>query len=110
VPAEPALKALAESLGVEGHGIGDLVHDEKIQSEVLKQLQSVGKKAGLASMEIVVGCVLADEEVCNFFDRFIILFPCLARLDTLLECLGGCGPFKRSIEAREASGSLLRKQ
>ncbi|KAF4637143.1 hypothetical protein G7Y89_g951 [Cudoniella acicularis] len=61
-PAEPALKKLAESLGVEGHGIGDLAHDVRVQAEVLKQLQSLGKKAGLAGMEIVVGVVLADEE------------------------------------------------
>lgn len=62
VPAEPALIALAKSLGVEGHGIGDLVHDPKIQEEVLKSVQAIGKKAGLSSMEIVVGIVLADEE------------------------------------------------
>jgi long-chain acyl-CoA synthetase len=62
VPAEPALLKLAESIGVEGHGLGDLVHDPKIQAEVLKQVQAVGRKAGLASMEIVAGVVLADEE------------------------------------------------
>ena len=61
-PAEPALLKLAATLGVEGHGIGDLVHDPKIQTEVLKQVQDVGRKAGLASMEIVVGVVLSDEE------------------------------------------------
>ncbi|KAF7888042.1 uncharacterized protein EAF02_002583 [Botrytis sinoallii] len=48
VPAEPALKTLAESIGVEGHGIGDLVHNESINREVLKQMQTVGKRAGLA--------------------------------------------------------------
>ena len=53
---------LAKSIGVEGHGIGDLVHDPKIQAEVLKQVQTIGRKAGLASLEIVVGVVLADEE------------------------------------------------
>lgn len=62
VPAEPALKKLAESLGVEGHGIEDLVHNEKIQQEVLKQMQVVGKRAGLASMEMIVGVILSDEE------------------------------------------------
>ena len=62
MPAEPALKKLAASLGVEGHGIGDLVHDERIQAAVLKDLQSVGRKAGLASMEIIAGAVLASEE------------------------------------------------
>ncbi|TVY80473.1 Long-chain-fatty-acid--CoA ligase, partial [Lachnellula suecica] len=62
VPAEPALKAMADTLGVKGHGLGDLVHDQLIQEEVLKQMQSVGKKAGFASMEIIVGAVLSDEE------------------------------------------------
>ena len=62
VPAEPALKALASSLGVSGHGIGDLGHDPKIQGEVLKQMQAVGRRAGLASIEIIAGVVLADEE------------------------------------------------
>jgi long-chain acyl-CoA synthetase len=47
VPAEPALKKLAESIGVEGHGIGDLAHNKAVQREVLRQLQ---------------GVVLADEE------------------------------------------------
>lgn len=62
VPAEPALKKLAEAIGVEGHGIGDLVHNELIRLEVLKQMQAVGKRAGLAGMEIIQGVVLADEE------------------------------------------------
>ncbi|KAL3423268.1 AMP-binding enzyme [Phlyctema vagabunda] len=62
VPAEPALKALAEEIGVEGHGLGDLVHNEKLQKAVLKQLQSVGSKANFAAMEIIDGVVLADEE------------------------------------------------
>jgi long-chain acyl-CoA synthetase len=62
VPAEPALKKLASTLGVEGHGIEDLVHHEKIQTEVLKQMQVVGKRAGLSGMEIIVGAVLSDEE------------------------------------------------
>jgi long-chain acyl-CoA synthetase len=62
VPAEPALKKLADAIGVQGHGIGDLVYNERIQQEVLKQLQAVGRKAGLAGIEIITGVVLADEE------------------------------------------------
>ncbi|KAA8574813.1 hypothetical protein EYC84_004060 [Monilinia fructicola] len=62
VPAEPALKKLAESIGVSGHGIDDLVHDDSVRREVLRQMQAVGKKAGLAGMEIIQGVVLADEE------------------------------------------------
>ncbi|KAE9381137.1 acetyl-CoA synthetase-like protein [Stipitochalara longipes BDJ] len=62
VPAEPALKKLADAIGVKGHGIGDLVYDERIQQEVLKQLQAVGRKASLIGIEIITGVVLADEE------------------------------------------------
>ena len=62
VPAEPALRKLADTIGVQGHGIGDLVHDEKIQQEVLKQLQAVGRKARLAGIEVIIGVVVADEE------------------------------------------------
>jgi long-chain acyl-CoA synthetase len=56
------LKKLAEALGVEGHGIGDLVHNKRIQQEVLKQMQVVGRRAGLANIEIIAGVVLSDEE------------------------------------------------
>ena len=62
VPAEPALIKLADTIGVEGHGIGDLVHDARIQGAILKEMQAIGRKAGLASMEIISGVVLADEE------------------------------------------------
>lgn len=62
VPAEPALKKLADSIGVQGHGIGDLVHDPRVQSAILKEMQAVGKRAGLSSMEIISGVILADEE------------------------------------------------
>ncbi len=62
VPAEPALKKLADTLGVTGSGIGDLPHSPIIQAEVLKQLQAAGRRAGFAGIEIVVGVVLADEE------------------------------------------------
>jgi len=62
VPAEPALKKLADTLGVAGHGVADLVLSPIVRSEVLKQLQAIGRKAGFAGMEILVGVVLADEE------------------------------------------------
>ena len=61
-PAEPALVKLANSLGVEGHGMGDLVHEESIQREVLLQMQAIGRRSGLTGIEVVVGIVLADEE------------------------------------------------
>jgi long-chain acyl-CoA synthetase len=62
VPAEQALKKLADTLGVQFHGIGDLVHDEKIKREVLKQLQAVGRRVGLIGIEIIAGVVLVDED------------------------------------------------
>ncbi|KAG9235979.1 long-chain-fatty-acid-CoA ligase-like protein [Amylocarpus encephaloides] len=62
VPAEIALLKLASTLGVEGHGIEDLVYDPNIQTEVLKQVQAVGLKAGLSNLEIVVGVILSEEE------------------------------------------------
>ena len=62
VPAEPALKKLAERIGVEGHGIEDLVHNKKVQDEVLKELQQAGRSGGLSGIEIIEGTVLADEE------------------------------------------------
>ncbi|KAF4630560.1 hypothetical protein G7Y89_g7570 [Cudoniella acicularis] len=62
VPAEPALKQLAERIGVEGSGIEDLVHNQKVQDAVLKELQQAGRQAGLSGIEIIEGAVLADEE------------------------------------------------
>ena len=62
VPAEPALKKLADRIGVEGSGIEDLVHNAKIQAAVLKELQQAGRAGGLSGIEIIEGVVLADEE------------------------------------------------
>jgi len=62
VPAEPALKKLAKSIGVEGNGVEDLVHNRKVQDAVLKELQQAGRQGGLSGIEIIEGAVLADEE------------------------------------------------
>jgi len=62
VPAEPALKKLAADNGIEGNGLEDLVHDEKLNGIVLKELQDAGRKGGLTGIEIIEGVVLADEE------------------------------------------------
>ncbi|KAF7198293.1 Long-chain-fatty-acid--CoA ligase 1 [Pseudocercospora fuligena] len=62
VPAEPALKQLASDNGVQGHGLEDLCHNEKVNSAVLKAMQDAGKKGGLSGIEIIEGVVLADEE------------------------------------------------
>lgn len=62
VPAEPALKKLASSLGVEGGVLEELVHNKKLRSAVLKELQSAGRSGGLAGIEIIEGVVMSDEE------------------------------------------------
>ncbi|KAF6224887.1 hypothetical protein HO133_010081 [Letharia lupina] len=62
VPAEPALKKLAEENSIEGNGIEDLVHSKKLNSIVLKEMQAAGRGGGLAGIEIIDGVVLSDEE------------------------------------------------
>jgi long-chain acyl-CoA synthetase len=62
VPTEPALKKLAQEQGVQGDHLEELVHDKKLNSAVLKQLQDAGRKGGLAGFETIEGVVLADEE------------------------------------------------
>lgn len=62
VPAEPALKKLAKDNGIEGNGLEDLVHDNKLNGIVLKEMQASGKGGGLVGIEIVNGVVMADEE------------------------------------------------
>ncbi|CAF9904717.1 MAG: long-chain fatty acid-CoA ligase [Alectoria fallacina] len=62
VPAEPALKKLAEENGIEGNGIEDLVHSKKLNSIVLKEMQAAGRGGGLTGPEIIDGVVMSDEE------------------------------------------------
>lgn len=62
VPAEPALKQIAEKNGIEGNGIEDLVHSKKLNGIVLKDLQIIGRQGGLSGIEIIDGVVLAEEE------------------------------------------------
>ncbi|WYZ46438.1 hypothetical protein EsH8_IX_000663 [Colletotrichum jinshuiense] len=62
VPAEPALVKLAESIGVKGSTLEELVHDKKLQGAVLKELQNAGRQGGLSGIEIIEGVVLSDEE------------------------------------------------
>jgi len=62
VPAEPALKKMAEENGIKGNGIEDLAHDKKLSGLVLKSLQSQGRSGGLMGIEIIDGVVMADEE------------------------------------------------
>lgn len=62
VPAEPALKKLAEVNGIQGSNLEDLVHDKKLQNLVMKELQAVGRAGGLSGIEIIDGVVLSAEE------------------------------------------------
>ncbi|KAI9799506.1 MAG: long-chain fatty acid-CoA ligase [Piccolia ochrophora] len=62
VPAEPALKKLADANGIQGSTLETLVHDPKLNNIVLKELQAAGRKGGLAGIEIIDGVVMADEE------------------------------------------------
>lgn len=62
VPAEPALKKLASSIGVEGNTLEELVHNKKLQQAVLKELQNAGRAGGLSGIEIIEGVVMSDEE------------------------------------------------
>ena len=62
VPNEGALKQLASENGVNGEGLEDLCHDQKVNGVVLREMQSVGKKGGLTSIEMIEGVVLSDEE------------------------------------------------
>lgn len=62
VPAEPALKKLAETTGVQGSNVEELVHSKKLQAAVLKEMQATGRQGGLSGIEIIAGVVLSDEE------------------------------------------------
>lgn len=56
------MKKLALANGIEGNGVEDLVHSEKLNGLVLKELQAAGRQGGLAGIEIIDGVVLAEEE------------------------------------------------
>ena len=62
VPAEPALIAMAKQHGIKGDTIETLVHDKKLNTIILKELQTAGRAAGLKPFEIINGVVLSDEE------------------------------------------------
>lgn len=61
MPVEGVLKKLASEIKIEGE-YGDIVHNPKLRSAVLKQMHEVGKKAGLAGIELIEGVVLSSEE------------------------------------------------
>jgi long-chain acyl-CoA synthetase len=59
VPNEKALADKAAELGVDAH---DMHHNPKVRDFVLKDLAQVGRKGGIAGIEIVAGVVIVDEE------------------------------------------------
>ncbi|KKY24122.1 putative fatty acid activator [Phaeomoniella chlamydospora] len=62
VPAEPALVKLANSNGIKGHGLEDLVHNGKLNGIVLKELQAAAKKGDLSGIEVIGGVVMDKDE------------------------------------------------
>jgi long-chain acyl-CoA synthetase len=62
VPAEAALRKLAESNGIKETEHEKLIRDPKVNSLVFNQMQAIGKRAGLASFEMIAGVVMAEEE------------------------------------------------
>ena len=61
-PNESNLKHIARDIGVQGCGLEDLCLNDKVKAEVVKEMQNVGRRGGLASFEIIDGVVLTDEE------------------------------------------------
>jgi long-chain acyl-CoA synthetase len=62
VPVEAALKKLAEEHGINAEHHDELIHNDQLNSIVLKQLQASGRGGKLKGIEIIDGVVLADEE------------------------------------------------
>ncbi|KAF3079147.1 long-chain fatty acid-CoA ligase [Orbilia oligospora] len=60
-PHEVNIKKLAADLSVAGE-LETIVHDSKVQSAVLKDLLAVGRRGGLAGIELIDGVVIADDE------------------------------------------------
>ena len=62
IPSPKILIALASSNNITPNPLDQLIRDPQTKELVLKELQNMGKKAGLAPFEIIEGVVLADEE------------------------------------------------
>lgn len=61
-PVEGNLKSFAKEHGIKDASLEQLCSDEQLNVAVLRELQSVGKKLGLAGIEIIDGVVLSDKE------------------------------------------------
>ncbi|KAF8463997.1 hypothetical protein BDZ91DRAFT_261129 [Kalaharituber pfeilii] len=61
VPVESVLKKIAAENKIEGE-YSDIIHLPKLRSLVLKSMHEVGRRAGLAGIELIEGVVLAGEE------------------------------------------------
>lgn len=78
VPVEAALRKLAEDNGIKnGDTLDSLVQNDKLNTAVLKQLQTAGKTGGLKGIEILSGVILSDEE---WTSQNVSFFPCLSQL------------------------------
>uniref|UniRef100_A0A093VZ95 Long-chain-fatty-acid--CoA ligase 1 n=1 Tax=Talaromyces marneffei PM1 TaxID=1077442 RepID=A0A093VZ95_TALMA len=62
VPLEAELQKMAKSQSIEGQTLELLVHNEKLKSAILKELQNAGRAGKLRGIEIISGIVLSDEE------------------------------------------------
>ena len=61
VPAEPVLREIARENRIDGGELEDLTQDMKVQTIALNSMQQVGRKNGLASIEMLDGVVLVNE-------------------------------------------------
>lgn len=61
VPSEPGLTQLAKNNGIHDQ-LESLIHNDKVNQLVLKELQSAGRDGGLRPFELIEGVVLSDEE------------------------------------------------
>ncbi|OCT48416.1 Long-chain-fatty-acid--CoA ligase 1 [Cladophialophora carrionii] len=62
VPVEATLQKIAAANGIKGESLEEMVHDEKLNGLVLKEVQKAGRESGLAGIEIIDGIVMSDEE------------------------------------------------
>ncbi|KAK4191990.1 hypothetical protein QBC35DRAFT_259980 [Podospora australis] len=96
VPAEPALKKLAASLGVAGETVEELVHDKKIHAAVLKELQNAGRAGGLSGIEIIDGVVIVEDEWTPQNVSSIPPFQLKMQITNISVCRTSSRPLKNS--------------